>query len=121
MAHCLDPERADKIFIDHLGLESLPVEILDALSLIDLHEVPKRTRQTYGNRNSKEKVMHSKSIQRPYQVDIFGEEYTPSREYRSTCDIFDVEYPNRYWFKVLLRIRQKGYGSNAVTDSSGKS
>jgi hypothetical protein len=43
MAHCLDHERADKSFIDRLGLESLPVEILDDLSLTDLHEVPKRT------------------------------------------------------------------------------
>jgi hypothetical protein len=45
MAHCLEPERADKTFIDRLGLEFLPVEILDDFSLIDLHKVPKRTGQ----------------------------------------------------------------------------
>jgi hypothetical protein len=65
MAHCLDRERADKIFIDRLALEFVPVEILDDLSLIDLHEVPERTRQTHGNRNSKQKIVDLKAIQWP--------------------------------------------------------
>jgi hypothetical protein len=85
MAHCLGSEGADKIYIDRLGLESLPVEILDDLSLIDLHEVPKGTEQKYENRNLDEKVANLRIMQSPYQVGVFGEEYISSREY---YDIF---------------------------------
>jgi hypothetical protein len=81
MAHCLGSERADKIYIDRLGPESLPVEILDDLSLIDLHEVPKHTGQIYENHNLEGKVANLRIMQSPYQVDVFGEEYISSREY----------------------------------------
>jgi hypothetical protein len=66
MAHCLGPERADKIYIDRLGLESLRVEILDELSLIDFHEVPTCTGQMYENRNLEEKVANLRIMQLPY-------------------------------------------------------
>jgi hypothetical protein len=81
MAHCLGPERADKVYRDRLGLESLPVEILDDLFLIRLHKVPKRTGQTYENRNLEGEVANLRRMQSPYQVGVFGEGYISSQEF----------------------------------------
>jgi hypothetical protein len=73
------------------------VEILDDLSLIDFHEVPKRMGHTYENRNLEEKVANLRIMHSPYQIDVCGEEYISSREYHGifgfSCSCFSSLEP----------------------------